>query len=214
MSKVSYASCTYVEIFSSAPNFADAVEQQLEVVVIIHEIQVFAIHHQQRRLIIVMEELAIAVSQARQIIIRNGSLITVAAPPHTLRQRISGSLQVYHQVGRGRLRRQALIDGLVELVLVVAQSQARKQRILLEQVVGDGAALEQIHLRHVARFIDALKQEKQLRGQSVTHRVLIETRQERIVLRLFQQELRFGIIGQALRQTGLADTDGTFHYDI
>ena len=58
---------------------------------------------------------------------------------HALDQRVGRGLQVDDQVGRGRLRRELGVDLLVEPELVVGQRQAREQRVLLEQEVGDHA---------------------------------------------------------------------------
>ena len=89
--------------------------------------------------------------------------------------------------GVGGLRLQVPVHLLVQRVLVVGQVEAREQRVLVEQEIGHRRLPEHVELRELAQLVDALEQERELRGQREARHVVVEARQERIVLRLLEQ---------------------------
>ena len=84
---------------------------------------------------------------------------------------------------------------VVEHEFVVAQVQSRKQRILVEQEVGDGGAPEQVELVEPTDLVDPLEQEIELRRQREARHVRIEPREKRICFRRFEQRIGVEIIG-------------------
>ena len=116
--------------------------------------------------------------------------------------------------GVGRLRLQVPVHLVVQRVLVVGKIEAREQRILVEQEIRDRGLAEQIELRQPAQLVDPLEQERELRGQREARHVVVESRQEWIVLRLLEQHLRVEMLGQLPREARLACADGTLDDDV
>ena len=107
-----------------------------------------------------------------------------------------------------------LVDLLVERVLVVGQVEPREQRILVEQEVGDGRLAEHVELRQLAQLVGALEQERELRRQREARHVVVEARQERIVLGLLEQHFRVEVLGELAREAGLAGADRPLDDDV
>src|SRR4030095_6168044 len=93
------------------------------------------------------------------------------------------------EVRRGPREPKLRPDFFVEPVLRVCEVEAREQRILLEQKVGDRRAVEQIELRYPAQLVDALEQESELCGKRIARHVFVEAREERILLGALEQRL-------------------------
>ena len=73
--------------------------------------------------------------------------------------------------------------------LIIGQRQAGEQGVFIENEIGDGAALEQIDLLQPTDLLRALEQEKQLCRQRMAARVIIETCEKGIGIRIFQQQV-------------------------
>jgi hypothetical protein len=76
------------------------------------------------------------------------------------------------------------------------------------------SAAEQIQLRQPAQLVGALEQERELRGQREARHVVVEARQERIVLRLLEQHFRVEAGGQLAREARLAGADGSLDDNV
>ena len=172
-------------------------EDQIEIVVALHGVEHLGVDDEQRCRVVGVEEARIAFRHAREIALGDLLFGIQTTPAHAFHQGIGFSLQVDYQIGRRRLRLQVLVNLLVQRVFVVRQVHRGEQRILVEQEIRHHAAGEQVVLRQVAQLVHALEQKRQLGRQRVALHVLIEARQERIVLRLLQQ----GGGTEALRQS-------------
>src|SRR5882762_1309812 len=98
--------------------------------------------------------------------------------------------------------------------LLPRERQAREQRVLLEEKIADGEPGEEVHLRELPQLTYPLEKEEQLRRQGEAGHVLVEARQERILLRVLQDEGRVQPAGQTLGEARLADADRPFDYDV
>src|SRR5436189_5304154 len=98
--------------------------------------------------------------------------------------------------------------------LVPRESQAREQRVLLEKKIANGEPGEEIHLRELPQLPNPLEKEEQLRRQRESGHVLVEARQERILLRTLQDQGRVQPAGQTLGEARLADADRAFDDDV
>ena len=156
---------------------------------IVDEVEPLAVDDQQRRRVVAVEVAAVRVGEPREVVRRDRPLEVDAAPVHALDQRLDRRLQVDDEVGRRRLRLQVRVDLLVELVFVVGQVEPREQRVLVEQEIADGRAAEHVELADAAQLVDALEQERELRRQREARHVVVEAREERIVLRPLEQHL-------------------------
>src|SRR6267378_5883408 len=94
------------------------------------------------------------------------------------------------------------------------ERQAREQRVLLEEKIADCEPGEEVHLRELPHLAYPLEEEEQLRRQGEARHVLVEARQERILLRTLQDQGRVQPAGQALGEARLADADRSFDYDV
>ena len=161
-----------------------------------------------------IKESAVTFTEPVQVHFRDAGFHRDAASLHALHQRFRLCLQVDHEVGNGGLRLQMIVELLVQGQLVVVQCEARKERVLVEQEVGDDACVEQVCLRQVAQLVHALEQEEHLRRQCIARGVAIEAFEERVFLRQFQQRLCMHRIGQPARKRGLAGADRAFDDDV
>src|SRR6266568_7546746 len=138
----------------------------------------------------------------------------LAAAAQPLVQDLRLRLEVDDEIGSRSLRLQRVVDLLIQMQLFARERQAREQRILLDEKIADREPGEQVHLRELAQLAYPLEKEEQLRRQREAGHILVEARQERILLRAFQDQGRVQPAGQALGEARLADADRPFDYDI
>ena len=130
-----------------------------------------------------------------------------------LLQHLGRRLQVNHQVGRRNVLPEQIVVAVVNLQLVIAQVQAGKQLVFLEDVIGNdrlvGIAL------HVQRgqLLIPRDQKGKLRLEGRTALSVVEALEERVALR-FADALRVQRLRDDLAQRALADSDGAFNGDI
>ncbi len=179
----------WVEIFAPTADGLDAFQQQFERGFVVGDVEVFVVHDQQWRSVIVMEKVAIGFRQAHQVIARNVLLVGNIALLDAFQQRVHRRLQIDHQVGRGCLQLQVLVDLAIKRIFLVAEVEAREQGVFFEKEIRDSGLGEHVALAQFAYLLGALEEEKQLRLQRVSLRVLIETRQEGIGGGIFQQQV-------------------------
>src|SRR5256885_9723044 len=98
--------------------------------------------------------------------------------------------------------------------LLPREREPREQRVLLEEEIADREPGEEIHLRELAQLAYPLEKEEQLRRQREAGHVLVEARQERILLGALQDQGRVQPAGQAPGEARLADADGSFDDDV
>ena len=160
-----------------------------------------------------MEESRIRFLQTLEIVAIDLLLVADAPPGNPLEQYIDRCLQIDHEIGNRRVDGESGIDLLVQPVLFVVQGQARKQPILVEQIVRDAHCVEEIVLTDVFELTRALEEKEQLRRQRTRARIAIEALEERILLRLLQDQLAAEAAGQTTRKARLPDPDGPFDDD-
>src|SRR5256885_16764103 len=98
--------------------------------------------------------------------------------------------------------------------LLPREREPREERVLLEEEIADGEPGEEIHLRELPQLAYPLEEEEQLRRQREAGHVLVEARQERILLRTLQHQGRVQPAGQAPGEARLADAHRSFDYDV
>ena len=126
----------------------------------------------------------------------------------------TGGLQIDHQVRGHRLGGDLLVDLAVQRELVGVQGQLREQPILLHHEIADPHHCEHVGLAQILELTHALEQEEEL-GRERTHLgAFVEAREERILLRRFEQRLPAQTRGQPFGKGGLAHTDRAFDHDV
>src|SRR5882672_9237646 len=141
-------------------------------------------------------------------------LAVAAHRPYALDQRRGLRLQVDDQVRARRLRLERVEYLLVEMQLVAVEGQPGEQRVLLEQEIAHRDAAEQIQLYELAQLGDPLEEKEQLRRQREPCHVLIEPRQERVLLGTLEDQVRLHPGGEAPGEAGLADAYRPFDDDV
>ena len=129
-------------------------------------------------------------------------------------ERIDRRLQVYDEIGRGRLRFQMRVDLFIERVFVIGKIETRKERIFVEQKVGDRRPAKKIKLGKAPQLIGALEQERELRRQREARHVIVEAREEWIFVRLLEQCLAVQLDRQLTRERRLPSADRSFDDDV
>ena len=193
----------------------DALDKQLKVVVVIDEVEVLGIDHHHRRGVIAMEKTRIAFAEKDQVIVADLAFHVDTPFAYPGNQGFGPGLQVDDQIGGDRTRpRDTIINLAIEFVFVVAQGQAGKQRVLLQQIIADDRAREKLRLRQFAQLVKAMKKKEELGLQGVALLVLVETAEKRVGLGLFEQQFGVQMFTQASGQAGLADPDRAFDNDV
>src|SRR5438105_5584139 len=126
-----------IEELALAAHAGHPLQQQVDMARIVDEIEALAVDDQQWRVRVAVKKARIGIGEPRQVLRRDRALEVDAAPMHALDQRRHRCLKINDEIGRGRLRLQMRVDLLVERVFVVGQIDAREQRILVEQKIGD-----------------------------------------------------------------------------
>src|SRR5437588_7032671 len=161
-----------------------------------------------------IEKTVVAVREQGEILAGDEPLEFYPAPAHPLVQDLRLRLEVDDEIGFRSLRLQRVVYLLIEVQLLARERQPREQRVLLEEKIADGEAREEIHLRELAQLTYPLEKEEQLRRQREAGHVLVEARQERILLRTLQDQGRVQRAGQTLGEGRLADADRPFDDDV
>src|SRR5882762_10026719 len=161
-----------------------------------------------------IEKTVVAVREQGEILTGDRPLEFYPAPAHPLVQNLRLRLQVDDEIGFRSLRLQRVVYLLIQMQLLPRERQPREQRVLLEEKIADGEPGEEVHLRELAQLADPLEKEEQLRRQGEARPVLVEARQERILLRTLQDQGRIQAAGQTLGEARLADADRPFDYDV
>src|SRR5439155_24226628 len=175
-------------------------QEQVDVARIVDEVETLAVHDQQWRILVAIKEPRIGIREPREIIGRNRALEIDAAAMHALDQRRYRRLQIDDQIGRGRLRFQMRVDLFIERVFVIGKIETRKERIFVEQKVGDRRPAKKIKLGKAPQLIGALEQERELRRQREARHVIVEAREEWIFVRLLEQCLAVQLDRQLARE--------------
>src|SRR5712691_5672438 len=203
-----------VEELAAPAHRADALDEQIEVAVVVHEVEFLGIHDQDGTPVEVIEETAVAVGERGKIFRADRTLEFYAPPAHALIERGRLRLQVDDQVGPRGLGLERVEYLLVQVQLVAREREAREKRVLFQEEIAHGQPVEQVHLRELAQLADPLEQEKKLRRQGEARHVLVKARQERILLGVLEDQGRPQPSGEAPGEAGLADADRPFDDDV
>src|SRR5262245_54039682 len=112
-----------VEEFAVAAHRLDALDQQVEVAVVSHEVQPLRIDDQDRSAREMIEKPVVAVCEHGEIFRGDRPLEFYAAPAHALVQRLWLRLEEDNQIGPGRLRLERRKDLLIQMQLVPFERQ-------------------------------------------------------------------------------------------
>src|SRR5713101_76705 len=203
-----------VEKLAVAAHRSHALDEQVEVAILPHEVELFGIHDQDGAPVEMVEKTVVAVCEQGEILTGDRPLEFYPAPAHPLVQDLRLRLEVDDEIGFWSLRLEGVVYLLIQMQLFARERQAREQRVLLEEKIADGEPGEEIHLRELPQLPNPLEKEEQLRRQREAGHVLVEARQERILLRTLQDQGRVQPAGQTLGEARLADADRPFDYDV
>src|SRR5690606_7369398 len=154
---------------------------------IVHQVHVGGIDDQQGRAIVVVEKACIGIAQRPQVVQVDVALGRIAAPANPLEQGFHRRLQKDHDVRRGGIDGQLLVDLLIQAEFVIVQGDLGEELVLFHQEVGDAQGFEHVALAQLLELPGALKEKVQLGGKGGGAAVLVEALQEGIVLRALEQ---------------------------
>src|SRR5258705_11317502 len=102
-----------IEELAATLHRAQPADQQLEIGVALDEVEVFRVHRQYRRRVVVVEEARVALRQHSEILLAKAALVAGGAATHPLGEDRRLRLQVDDQVRHGRARAQGVVHLLV-----------------------------------------------------------------------------------------------------
>src|SRR5262252_5717077 len=91
-----------VEELAVAAHRPDALDQQVEIPILVREVEPLGIHDQDRNSAEMIEETVVAVGEQGEILRGDRSLEFYAAPAHALEEGARLSLEIDHQIGPRR----------------------------------------------------------------------------------------------------------------
>src|SRR5271166_3013903 len=201
------------EVLGTADGFAHAPQQCLQVFAALHEVDIRGVDDQQVRRGVVEEKVLIGLYDFFDVIVMDGLLARSILLLKALLQHVGRRLQVDHKVRCGHVLPEQVVIPVVNLELLVAQIEAGKQLVFLEDVVGDkrlvGIAL---YIERGELFV-ARDQKSELCLKGGAPLSVVKPFQKMIVLRL-ADALRTKGLSDDPRQRALADSDRAFNCDI
>src|SRR6266699_2982801 len=203
-----------VEELAAAAHRSHALDEQVEVAILAHEVELFGIHDQDGAPGEMIEKMVVAVREQGEILPGDRPLEFYAATAHAFIKRAGVGLQVDDEVGPGGLGTERIENLLVQVQLVRRERQAREQRVFFQEKIADSEPGEEVHLGELPQLADPLEKKKQLGRQSEAGHVLVEARQKRILLRMLQDQGRVQAAGETLGEARLADANRPFDYDV
>ena len=198
------------------PTLAHALDgaQELRVIEVVGDgVEGGRVHDQQRRLLVVVEEVRIGLVELLEVGPVDELLHPDPPPRDALHQHIYRCLQVDHEVGLRRIDDEPRVDLFVQRILGILERDPGEQAVLLEQVIRHPHRREQVLLTQARQLLRVLEEEVQLRRQGRTDRIAVEAFEERVAVGLLLHRLRTPGVGEAARERGLADPDRTFDDD-
>src|SRR5690606_26298346 len=165
------------------------------------------VHDQERRLVEVVEEARVRLAEPLEVALLGLLLERDAAGSDPFQQHARRRLEIDHEVRLRRLDLQRGRDLIVELELLRIEVQLREQAVLLDQEIGDPDRGEHVGLPDLLDLAGTLEQEEDLRRQRRLAGTLVEALEERILLRLLEDQLAREALREPLRKARLADAD-------
>src|SRR5216683_614831 len=127
-----------VEKLAVAAHRSHALDEQVEVAILAHEVELFRIHDQDGAPVEMIEKTVEAVREQGEILIGDRPLEFYPAAAHPLEQDLRLRLEVDDEIRSRRLRLQRIVYQLIEVQLLARERQPREQRVLLEEKIADG----------------------------------------------------------------------------
>src|SRR6266436_2449803 len=145
-----------VEELAAAAHRPDAFDEQIQVAVVVHEVELLGVHDQDRAPVEMIEKTVVAVREQGEVFRADRTLEFYAAPAHALMERGWLRLQVDDEVGPRSLRLERVEYLLIQVQLIPGERQAREKRVLFQEKIAHGHPVEQVHLREFAQLADPL----------------------------------------------------------
>src|SRR5262249_16316264 len=167
-----------------APNLLDQVG---EVAAVLHEVDVRAVDHEKRGLVVVVEIAPERLRQLPQILRTDAAFIVPIALAEAAQQHLRPGLEVDDEVRPREPLVQETEDLLIEVVFVGPERDAGEDGVLGEEVVRDGALCEEVELPQLALLAIALEQEEKLGLKRMLVGILVESPEKGILLDLLEE---------------------------
>jgi peptidoglycan-N-acetylglucosamine deacetylase len=189
--------------------FGEALEEELEIAVVVDEVDVGGVDDEEIAGGIVEEEVLVSGCDLFDVFVADGAFAGDAFAADALLESVGRGLEVDDELGGGDFGAEHLIVAVVKVEFGVGEIDVGEDLVLLEKIIGDhgGSEVLEITLLLVARH-----EEPHLGGEGHARLAQVEAVQEGIVLRLDNATGVQGV-GQDLGERGLAGADGAFDGD-
>src|SRR6266849_2031784 len=177
----------------------DGADQVVQVLLALGEVDVAGVDHQERRLVPAVEEVVVGARQLGQVVGVEAALELAPALLDAREQHVQARLQVDDQVRPQDPRPQVLVDALVEGQLVRIEGDRGEDPVLREQVL---------------LLLEAREQEEELGLEGILLPVLVEAREEGVLLDDLVEPPAPEPLAQRARQRRLPDADRPLDHDV
>src|SRR6516164_456234 len=172
------------EILRAPDRFAHPPEQRLKVFAVLHKIDLRGVDDQQVRRRVVKKEMLVSLHYFLEIILADRFLPRSILLFQPFLQHLWRCLQINHQIGRRNILPEHLVVTVVNLQLSIAEIQAGKQLVFLEDVVGNDCTIAiALHIEGRELLITR-NQEGKLRLKSRAALTFVKAVEEGVVLGL------------------------------
>src|SRR3954462_462674 len=210
----SSASSEGLVIRRARPAPLDGPDEVVEGALVLGVIHVARVDYQQRRVVPAVEELAVGPRKLCEILGVELPFEVAAALLDAGEEHFQAGLQVDDEVRPHDARAEMLVDTLVETELVRVEGQRGEDPVLREQVVAHRHRLEEPGLEQLLLLLEAGEQEEELRLERVPGAVLVEARQEGVLLDDLVKAARAVSLAESPGERRLAPPDGSFDHDV
>src|SRR5512140_3331960 len=157
-------------------------DEGLDVVGAALEVDVARVHDQERRLVVVEEEVVVRARERVEPRRVEAALEVPSSSSHPSEEDVRPRLQIDDEVGPDDARPEQLVDALVEAELLRRERQGREDPVAREEVVGDRGLAEEVLLEQGLLLLEPREQEEELRLERVLLPVRVEPPEKRGLL--------------------------------
>ena len=131
-----------------------------------------------------------------------------------LQEDIGTRLQVDDEVRRREIPLQKRRDLVVDMKLPIAQVDIRENPVLLKHIVAHDSFVKEIGLRSLLQLLVPIHEKEHLGLEGVPPGIFVEILEERVSLRLLEDQLGVETLGQKFRQACFSDSDDALDRNV
>src|SRR4051812_19844882 len=178
-------------------------------------VELRGLDHEQRRGVVVKEEVVVGLVQLTHVLVVEGGRVAGGARAllEPAAEHVGRRLEVDHEIRRRDVVREQLVEPLIDEQLVVIEVEIRVNLVALEQVIADGGVREEVALPEQRLLAVAGERVEELCLERRAGTAAMEVGEERIV-GFVEDDGGVQPRAQAIRERRFADACGPFNGEV